>query len=251
MWTGILPECENIDRTIMALNQKLWLNKLATRQRLSHYTCSNPQSGGQGNCIGWTTDQPGMRLCERRRDNALYSPISDRGAQTVTLFRSSLYQQYAVTFFSNPGVCLSLKLITQRFVWRNMKKDIYSWTFKDTPPYSPTYRYLSHSGLPIRPCSTRCCWISPTCFSLSLKGELSVKQIPPPLNGGEIAQRLERERTDRKVRGSNPASASRLPLSRLGQPGSIPALVQPSGGMAARHRKGATAERLLFIWGES
>ncbi|KER23900.1 hypothetical protein T265_08319 [Opisthorchis viverrini] len=30
----------------------------------------------------------------------------------------------------------------------------------------------------------------------------------------------------------------------LGQPGSIPDLVLPSGGMAARHRKGATAERL-------
>ncbi|KAG5453930.1 hypothetical protein CSKR_108681 [Clonorchis sinensis] len=65
----------------------------------------------------------------------------------------------------------------------------------------------------------------------------------PSLLGSEIAQRLERERTDRKVRGSNPASESRLPLSRLGQPGSIPALVLPSGGMAARHRKGATAER--------
>ncbi|KER23880.1 hypothetical protein T265_08342 [Opisthorchis viverrini] len=51
---------------------------------------------------------------------------------------------------------------------------------------------------------------------------------------------LEREFTDR---GSNPASASRLPLSRIGQPGSIPALVLPSGGMAVRHRKGATAER--------
>ncbi|KAG5454288.1 hypothetical protein CSKR_113009 [Clonorchis sinensis] len=49
---------------------------------------------------------------------------------------------------------------------------------------------------------------------------------------------LERESTDRKVRGSNPTSASRLPLSRLGQPGSISALVLPSGGMAARHRKG-------------
>ncbi|KAG5452098.1 hypothetical protein CSKR_107924 [Clonorchis sinensis] len=37
-----------------------------------------------------------------------------------------------------------------------------------------------------------------------------------------------------------------LPLdftSRLEQPGSIPALVLPSGGMAVRHRKGATAER--------
>ncbi|KER25612.1 LOW QUALITY PROTEIN: hypothetical protein T265_14179, partial [Opisthorchis viverrini] len=54
---------------------------------------------------------------------------------------------------------------------------------------------------------------------------------------------LDREFTDRKVRGSNPTSASQLPLSRLGQPGSIPALVLPSGGMAARHRKGATAER--------
>ncbi|KAG5441054.1 hypothetical protein CSKR_101287 [Clonorchis sinensis] len=59
--------------------------------------------------------------------------------------------------------------------------------------------------------------------------------------------RMEREFTDRKVRGSNPTSASRLPLSRLGQPDSIPALVLPSGGMAARHRKGVTAERLLFI----
>ncbi|KER24551.1 hypothetical protein T265_14400, partial [Opisthorchis viverrini] len=47
--------------------------------------------------------------------------------------------------------------------------------------------------------------------------------------------------TKRKVRGSNPASASRRPLSRLGQPDSIPALALPSGGVAARHRKGVTA----------
>ncbi|KER33773.1 hypothetical protein T265_12543, partial [Opisthorchis viverrini] len=53
---------------------------------------------------------------------------------------------------------------------------------------------------------------------------------------------LEREFTDRKIRGSNPTYVSRLPLSRLGQPGSIPALVLPSDGMAARHRRGATAE---------
>ncbi|KAG5447575.1 hypothetical protein CSKR_101341 [Clonorchis sinensis] len=76
--------------------------------------------------------------------------------------------------------------------------------------------------------------------------ELRTAPIPHSRSPGEIAQRLERERTDRKVRGSNPASASRLPLSRLGQPGSIPALVLPSGGMAARHRKGATAE-LFFL----
>ncbi|KER26335.1 hypothetical protein T265_06385 [Opisthorchis viverrini] len=43
------------------------------------------------------------------------------------------------------------------------------------------------------------------------------------------------------VRGSNPTSTSRLPLSRLGQPGSILALVKPSGGVAVRPRKGATA----------
>ncbi|KER21078.1 hypothetical protein T265_10522 [Opisthorchis viverrini] len=44
-------------------------------------------------------------------------------------------------------------------------------------------------------------------------------------------QWLEREFTDRKVYGSNPSSASRLLPSRFGQPGSTPALVQPSGSM--------------------
>ncbi|KAG5453992.1 hypothetical protein CSKR_102097 [Clonorchis sinensis] len=58
---------------------------------------------------------------------------------------------------------------------------------------------------------------------------------------------LEREFTDRKARGSNPTSASRLPLSRLGQPGSIPALVLPPRSMAARHQKGVTAERSLSL----
>ncbi|KAG5452893.1 hypothetical protein CSKR_107438 [Clonorchis sinensis] len=36
-----------------------------------------------------------------------------------------------------------------------------------------------------------------------------------------------------------------IPLPRLGQPGSIPALVFPSGDVAVRHRKCVTAERLL------
>ncbi|KAG5444601.1 Yip1 member 1 [Clonorchis sinensis] len=36
---------------------------------------------------------------------------------------------------------------------------------------------------------------------------------------------LEREFTDRELCGSNPTSASRIPLSRLGQPGNIPILV--------------------------
>ncbi|KAG5454601.1 hypothetical protein CSKR_110956 [Clonorchis sinensis] len=68
---------------------------------------------------------------------------------------------------------------------------------------------------------------------------------------GVLAERwlnwLERESTDRKVRGSNPTSASRLALSRLRQPGSIPALVLPSGGAAAKHRKGVTPEQFFCL----
>ncbi|KAG5454388.1 hypothetical protein CSKR_107231, partial [Clonorchis sinensis] len=63
-----------------------------------------------------------------------------------------------------------------------------------------------------------------------------------------MSQRLEREFTDHKVRGSNPTSASRLFLSRLEQPDSIQALVLPSVGMAARHRKGVTAERFIYFF---
>ncbi|KER21094.1 hypothetical protein T265_10508 [Opisthorchis viverrini] len=47
----------------------------------------------------------------------------------------------------------------------------------------------------------------------------------------EMAKCLEGEFTDRKVRGPNPTSASRIPLSTPGQPGSIPAVVLSSGGM--------------------
>ncbi|GAA56009.1 hypothetical protein CLF_109635 [Clonorchis sinensis] len=61
---------------------------------------------------------------------------------------------------------------------------------------------------------------------------------------GEKAQWLEREFTDRKIRSLNPTSVCRLLLSRLRQPGSIPALVLPLDGMAVRHQKNATAERL-------
>ncbi|KAG5447630.1 hypothetical protein CSKR_107835 [Clonorchis sinensis] len=58
-----------------------------------------------------------------------------------------------------------------------------------------------------------------------------------------MAQWLEREFADRKLCGSKSTSASRLPLSMLGQPNSISALVLPSGGHAAEHRKGVTDER--------
>ncbi|KER26057.1 hypothetical protein T265_06633 [Opisthorchis viverrini] len=49
----------------------------------------------------------------------------------------------------------------------------------------------------------------------------------------------------RKVRGSNPTSASRPSLSRLGQPGSMPAPVFCSGRMAVRHRKDDTASLII------
>ncbi|KAG5441968.1 hypothetical protein CSKR_110773 [Clonorchis sinensis] len=65
--------------------------------------------------------------------------------------------------------------------------------------------------------------------------------------GEEMTKWLEREFTDRKVRGSNLPSASRLPLSGLEQPGSIPALVLPSDGLTARHRKGVTVERFFVL----
>ncbi|KAG5445916.1 Inositol polyphosphate 4-phosphatase type II [Clonorchis sinensis] len=63
----------------------------------------------------------------------------------------------------------------------------------------------------------------------------------------EMVEWLRRELTARKVPGLNPTPASKLILSRLGKPDSISALVLPSGGMAARHRKGTTAERSLFV----
>ncbi|KER25588.1 hypothetical protein T265_06990 [Opisthorchis viverrini] len=57
---------------------------------------------------------------------------------------------------------------------------------------------------------------------------------------------LEREFIDRKVRGSNSTSASRLPLSRLERPGSIREPMPHLCGVAVRHRKGATAGRFFF-----
>ncbi|KAG5454717.1 hypothetical protein CSKR_104910 [Clonorchis sinensis] len=62
-----------------------------------------------------------------------------------------------------------------------------------------------------------------------------------------INERYKRKFTDRKVRGSNPNSASRLPLPSLGQTANIPAVVSSSGDMATRHRKGVTVERLFII----
>ncbi|KAG5448873.1 hypothetical protein CSKR_109577, partial [Clonorchis sinensis] len=59
---------------------------------------------------------------------------------------------------------------------------------------------------------------------------------------------LESEFTDWKVRGLSPTFASRLALSRLGQPGSIPALILPLGGVAARHRKSFTAEQFFLVF---
>ncbi|KER23559.1 hypothetical protein T265_14614, partial [Opisthorchis viverrini] len=62
---------------------------------------------------------------------------------------------------------------------------------------------------------------------------------------GETAQWLEREFADRKVRGSNPTPASRIPPSVFGQPGSIKVSCLITGGIAARHRKCVTAERFF------
>ncbi|KER28231.1 hypothetical protein T265_04906 [Opisthorchis viverrini] len=54
-----------------------------------------------------------------------------------------------------------------------------------------------------------------------------------------------------EVRDSNRTSASRFPLLRLGYPGSISAFVLPSGGMAVRRRKDATAECTRYTTNKS
>ncbi|KAG5449416.1 hypothetical protein CSKR_107566 [Clonorchis sinensis] len=106
--------------------------------------------------------------------------------------------------------------------------------------------YHGNSGLEYR--APQNPWLSErTCMSSVRKPLVQVRYLPRPNQfGARWLKWLEREFTDRKVCGSNPTSASRLPLSRLGQPGSISALVLPSGGMAARHRKGVTAERFFL-----
>ncbi|KER25998.1 hypothetical protein T265_06688 [Opisthorchis viverrini] len=75
-----------------------------------------------------------------------------------------------------------------------------------------------------------------------LNGQETKRQLGGQQDGARWPKWLEREFTDWKVRGSDKTSASRLPLCRLGLPGSIPTLMQPSGSVAVRHRKGATAE---------
>ncbi|KAG5442427.1 hypothetical protein CSKR_108612 [Clonorchis sinensis] len=63
----------------------------------------------------------------------------------------------------------------------------------------------------------------------------------------EMTQWLERKVIDWKARGSKPTPAPRLFLSRLEQIGSTSALTLPSNGVASRHRKGVTDERLLLF----
>ncbi|KAG5442703.1 hypothetical protein CSKR_108010 [Clonorchis sinensis] len=65
--------------------------------------------------------------------------------------------------------------------------------------------------------------------------------------GSETVKWLESKFTDRSVRRSNPSAALRLPLSRFGQHGSIPALVLPSSGMClvAVYFKGSMRAEIL------
>ncbi|KAG5447233.1 hypothetical protein CSKR_114253 [Clonorchis sinensis] len=114
-----------------------------------------------------------------------------------------------------------------------------------------------------RPNSPRVCVWRPT--PLKLKNRSTVAPFrrlsAVPTEGGPRAwilpdcPTLDRSSRDAEVRGSKPTSASRLPLSRLGQSGIRSALVVPSGGMAAGHRKGASAKRCphlkaLLYWTE-
>ncbi|KER29775.1 hypothetical protein T265_03685 [Opisthorchis viverrini] len=91
----------------------------------------------------------------------------------------------------------------------------------------------------------------PPRFARRLQAELLEREAQEQRLGTNVesSDKLNREFTDRNVRGSNPTSTSPLPLSRIGHPGSgIPALVKPSGCMAVRHRKSAPAERFFRDW---
>ncbi|KER34042.1 hypothetical protein T265_00226 [Opisthorchis viverrini] len=72
-----------------------------------------------------------------------------------------------------------------------------------------------------------CSWLLHERLSIRLSGLL--RQEPSSwdkVHGASCLNWLERGFTDQKVRRSNPTSASRLPLSRLGQSSSIPALAE-------------------------
>ncbi|KER23815.1 hypothetical protein T265_14554, partial [Opisthorchis viverrini] len=86
-------------------------------------------------------------------------------------------------------------------------------------------------------------------FQCTLCPEMFVSRADLETHFGQhILQQIEHKFADWKVRGSNPTSPCRLPVSSLGHSGSIPALVLTSGGMADWHRKDATAERILLQW---
>ncbi|GAA50120.1 hypothetical protein CLF_104092, partial [Clonorchis sinensis] len=84
-------------------------------------------------------------------------------------------------------------------------------------------------------------------FSQQKTQQEETKQVCPCMEGelNELKQQMsvasevdaQKKRKDRQNVNSS---------DRLGQPGSIPALMLPSGGMATRHRKGVTAERFFF-----
>ncbi|KAG5443321.1 hypothetical protein CSKR_107286 [Clonorchis sinensis] len=101
------------------------------------------------------------------------------------------------------------------------------------------------SGIPPISFSTECATQRPSHVSVSMIFRIS-QYIFLKVVLFLITQWLRRQLMDRKVRGSNPTSASRLLLSRLGQSGSILGLVPPSAGIAARHRRSATPERFIF-----
>ncbi|KER27604.1 hypothetical protein T265_05417 [Opisthorchis viverrini] len=67
---------------------------------------------------------------------------------------------------------------------------------------------------------------------------------------GEIAQLSGRKSTDLEERGSNLISDPRLTLSRLGQPGSSPVLVLPSGDVAARLERRQQTQALHVTRGD-
>ncbi|KER22735.1 hypothetical protein T265_09219 [Opisthorchis viverrini] len=95
-----------------------------------------------------------------------------------------------------------------------------------------------------RCCAIPYCTFFPTLTFQNVSIHFGLRCPLFPYCGGEMAQWSELGFTDLKVRASNPTFASQIFLSGAGEPGSIPALVLPSGEIAARYRMGVTPERL-------
>ncbi|KER24757.1 hypothetical protein T265_07645 [Opisthorchis viverrini] len=190
---------------------------------------------GLTNTISWPS-RLGVGTCGdllRRNGNAFAFPTKHR-CLAVRLLTQSLWLRTLIVLLSRCGcpgsipalnsLKLSIKLTSpsegsgKPVTALKVKTHSFQWTWRfrliQRAPCNPDFNSRHRQG---------CAFLRST-----IEKKIRFHRIPNPvltnqnapicLGGGEMDQ----------ARGSNPTSGSRLPLSRLGQPGIIPALVLPS-----------------------